>query len=82
MVKRKKIVIKNHVLMPKHEKLSEKDKKELFEKYHIGLKELPKIKKDDPAIASLNVSVGDVIKITRPSPTAGESIFYRGVISE
>ncbi|MBW2965960.1 DNA-directed RNA polymerase subunit H [Candidatus Woesearchaeota archaeon] len=82
MAKRKKIIIKKHVLMPEHIKLSEKEKQELFEKYNISLKELPKIKKDDPAIVSLNVKVGDIIKIIRISPTAGESIFYRGVVSE
>jgi DNA-directed RNA polymerase subunit H len=46
------------------------------------LKELPKIKKDDPAILNLTVKEGDVIKIIRQSPTAGEVEFYRGVISE
>jgi DNA-directed RNA polymerase subunit H len=81
-MRRKKIVIKKHVLMPQHIKLSEKEKKELCEKYHISLKELPKIKKDDPAITSLNAKIGDVIKIMRLSPTAGETVFYRGVISE
>lgn len=79
---KKKIIVKSHVLIPKHIKLSEKEKKELFEKYNISLKELPKIKKNDPAIAQLNAEVGDVIKIIRKSPTAGEAIFYRGVIGE
>ncbi len=51
-------------------------------KYNVSLRELPKIKKDDSAISSLNVKVGDVIKIARASPTAGETVFYRGVISE
>ncbi len=46
------------------------------------MKELPKISKDDPALVSLNVKEGDVIKIIRQSPTAGEVAFYRGVISE
>lgn len=82
MAKRKKIVIKKHILIPKHIKLSETEKKELFEKYHISLKELPKISKDDPALDSLNVKSGDVIKIIRNSSTAGECIFYRGVIGE
>ena len=82
MAKRKKIIIKKHVLMPQHIKLSEKEKQEMFEKYKISLKELPRIKKDDPALASLNVKAGDVIKIIRSSPTAGETIFYRGVVSE
>lgn len=79
-MRKKKPVIKKHVLIPKHIKLSEKEKKELFERYNISLEELPKIKKDDQAIARLNVKVGDVIKIIRQSPTAGEAAFYRGVI--
>ncbi|MBD3248682.1 DNA-directed RNA polymerase subunit H [Candidatus Woesearchaeota archaeon] len=80
--KRKNIVdVKNHVLIPKHKKLSEKDKKELFEKYNITLKELPKIPLDDPALADIDAKEGDVIKITRESLTTGKSIFYRGVIS-
>ena len=82
MARRKKIIIKKHVLIPKHIKLSESEKKQLLEKYHISLKEIPKISKDDPAIAILNVKTGDVIKIIRQSYSAGESIFYRGVISE
>ncbi|MBI4150245.1 DNA-directed RNA polymerase subunit H [Candidatus Woesearchaeota archaeon] len=68
-----------HVLIPKHAKLGEKEKKDLLEKYNISVKELPKIMKDDPAIAHLDAKPGDVIKIIRDSPTAGKSIFYRGV---
>ena len=84
MARRRKTTldVRKHILVPKHEKLSEKDKKELFDKYNVSLKELPKILKDDPAIDSLNVKEGDVIKITRNSPTAGKSVFYRGIISE
>lgn len=75
-----KSIVTKHVLIPKHTKISEKEKKELFERYNITLKELPKIKKSDPAIASLNAKAGDVIKIERDSPTAGKAVFYRGVI--
>ena len=69
-----------HVLVPTHLKLTQKEKQELFEKYNISLKELPKISKRDPAIRHLDVEDGDIIKIVRISPTAGEAIFYRGVI--
>jgi DNA-directed RNA polymerase subunit H len=82
MIKKKSIVVKAHVLLPKHAKLPESEKKALLEKYHITLKELPKILITDPAIESLNPKAGDVIKIMRKSQTAGESVFYRGVISE
>lgn len=77
----KTIIVKEHVLLPKHEKLSEKEKKELLEEYHITMKELPRIKESDAAIQSLKAKPGDVIKITRKSPTAGEAVFYRGVIN-
>ena len=81
-MRKKKLLIKKHDLIPVHIKLSGKEKQELLAKYRISLKELPKIKPDDPAIAKLNAKEGDVIKIIRESPTAGESIFYRGVSSE
>ncbi len=68
--------------MPKHIKLSAKERDALFVKYNISIKELPKIKIDDPAISSLNAKEGDVIKIERFSPTAGETEFYRGVVIE
>jgi len=68
-----------HVLVPKHEKASEKEKNELLEKYNVSLKQLPRISKKDPAIAHLDVEPGDVIRITRKSPTSGISIFYRVV---
>ena len=73
--------VEKHILVPKHSKLSEKDKQELFEKYNITFKELPKINKKDPAIAELDIKSGDVIKIARESPTAGKAVFYRGVIN-
>ena len=70
-----------HILVPEHTKLDEKEKKDLLESYSISLKELPKIRKNDAAISHLNVKEGDVVKITRKSPTAGESFFYRGVVN-
>jgi len=57
-----------------------KKKKELLEKYNITLRELPKILKKDPAIKHINLKQGDIVKIIRKSQTAGESVFYRGVV--
>ncbi len=79
MKRARKQIVSKHILIPKHIKLNDKEKKELLEKYNISLKELPKILKDDPAITNLKVKPGDVIKIIRKSPTAGEAVFYRGV---
>lgn len=83
MVKKKiKFNVNTHFLVPKHIKISNKEKKELFDRLNITIKELPKISVDDPAISDLKVEISDVIKIIRPSPTAGEAIYYRGVVNE
>ncbi len=68
-----------HTIIPKHTKLSEKEKQELFKKYDLTIKELPKILDIDPAIAHLDAKEGDVVKIARKSLTAGESMYYRSV---
>lgn len=77
-----KFKIEEHILVPKHSKINEKEKKELLEKYNITPKELPKILKKDPLAKELDAKVGDIIKIVRNSPTAGESVFYRCVVNE
>ena len=82
MVKKIRITVKEHNLRPEHTKLSIKERDELFKKLNVSLKELPKIRRNDAAIVKMNIKEGDVVKITRISPTAGTSIFYRGVISE
>jgi len=72
----------DHNLVPKHEKLSEEEKKQVLEQYKITMAEVPSILITDPAISKLNVKSGDMIKITRKSATCREAIFYRGVISD
>jgi DNA-directed RNA polymerase subunit H len=79
---KQKFDVTKHVLVPKHSKVSDKEKKELFEKYGISLIQLPKILKNDPFVDALGAKPGDVIKITRKSPTSGEAVFYRSVTSE
>ncbi len=76
-----KLDIKKHILVPKHVKVSEKEKKALLEKYAISAFDLPLIRKNDPAIKNVDIKAGDVIKIIRKSPTAGEAIFYRCVVN-
>jgi len=70
----------DHILVPKHVKLSETEKKKLLENLKVSLTELPIITADDPAISSLKVERNDIIKIIRKSLTSGESVFYRRVI--
>lgn len=68
-----------HSLVPKHSKLSDSEKKELLEKYFVQLKQLPRIHGSDPALSSLSVKEGDIIKIERASKTAGIFVYYRVV---
>ena len=69
-----------HQLVPKHEVLSAEDAEKILEKYNCEREHLPKILIDDPAIKDMTVAQGDIIMITRKSPHAGISYFYRVVI--
>lgn len=71
-----------NILIPKHEILGAGDVEEVLESFKVTLDELPKIKKGDPALKNMSAKVGDIIKITRKSPTAGESFYYRVVIDD
>ena len=69
-----------HELVPRHELLTKKEKQEILERFDVKERDMPKIFSNDPALASLSAMSGDLIKITRKSPTAGESIYYRIVV--
>ena len=73
--------VTKHVLIPKHSIVSDKELKEVTDKYNLSGRELPRILKKDPAIQHLNAKEGTVIKIVRKSQTAGETVFYRRVVS-
>ena len=73
--------ILNHCLIPKHKKLSDKEKQALLEKHRITEKELPSIRKKDPALRGVDADVGDIIKIERDSLTAGTTVYYRCIIN-
>ena len=70
----------NHVLVPKHEILSAEEKENLLNDLNTTEKQLPIIFTEDPAIKDMKPKAGDIIKITRESPTAGVTRYYRLVI--
>ena len=71
--------VKDHVLVPKHEKVGDKEKAKLLAQYNIKVADLPSINVNDPAISHLDVRSKDVIKVTRPSRTAGTTVYFRRV---
>ncbi|MFC1751444.1 DNA-directed RNA polymerase subunit H [Pseudomonadota bacterium] len=75
-------IIKTHILVPKHEKLSKTQEKELLTSAQLDKENLPKIRLEDAAIQELGPKLGDIIRIERKSPTAGDSYFYRVVSNE
>ena len=68
-------------LVPKHEILNEDEKIILLKKLNAVERQLPKIKSSDPAVKTIGAKKGDVLKIIRGSEIAGESIYYRVVVS-
>ena len=57
-----------------------KDAQKVLDEFNCKPTELPLIFVTDPAIIGLGVKPGDMIKISRKSGTAGESIYYRYVV--
>ena len=78
--KKNQVLVPDHVYVPKHEIMTKKDAEEVLKKFNCIPTELPLIFVNDPAILGLGVKPGDMIKITRKSATAGESIYYRYVV--
>lgn len=72
----------NHYLVPKHEICDEQEIESLYERYELQPTSLPTILITDPAIRHLEPKIGDIIKITRHSPTAGVAYYYRRVTNE
>ena len=75
-------VVSDHILVSHHELCTEEEKKQILTKYKAQPFQMPRITANDPALRHLSVKVGDLIKITRNSETAGIATFYRIVSSE
>ncbi|MEK6976268.1 MAG: DNA-directed RNA polymerase subunit H [Candidatus Thermoplasmatota archaeon] len=70
----------NHVNVPLHVILPEDEVKDLLKRYNIVREMLPKIRNNDPACKVIDAKPGNVVKVTRRSPTAGVAVAYRLVI--
>jgi DNA-directed RNA polymerase subunit H len=77
---KKEIRIVDHIYQPKHEILSKDEAELVFKKFNSKPSQFPYIMSSDKGIQGLDALPGDVIKITRKSSTAGESVYYRYVV--
>ncbi|CAG0997485.1 DNA-directed RNA polymerase subunit H [Methanosarcinales archaeon] len=70
-----------HIMVPNHEILIEDEVKKVLTEFNVEKEQLPKIRVIDPTVVASKAKIGDVIRITRESKTAGRSYYYRMVIA-
>jgi DNA-directed RNA polymerase subunit H (RpoH/RPB5) len=70
--------ILEHSLVPKHQKLTQEEAKEVFEKYNIkDQSQMPEISMFDPVAKAILLKPGEVCKIKRYNKISLENDFYR-----
>jgi DNA-directed RNA polymerase subunit H len=71
----------DHILVPKHEIVPPDEHKAIMDHFNMTSKsKFPLIRFHiDPIVRIIGGVPGDLIKITRPSPSSGEYVFYRVV---
>ncbi len=73
-VSRASLGVKEAVVIPREKA------KELLRRLRLRPWQLPWIRSSDPLAQSVGAKPGDVLKIVRESPTAGEFVTYRLVV--
>nr|MCS7387056.1 DNA-directed RNA polymerase subunit H [Candidatus Culexmicrobium cathedralense] len=76
----KKFSIFDHELVPQHILLSKEEAKKVLRELGVKPNCLPLLRASDPAARAIGAKPGDIVKIIRRSPTAGEAVIYRYVI--
>jgi DNA-directed RNA polymerase subunit H len=70
--------ILEHEMVPPHRVLLQDEKDIIYKKYYITSdKELPEISRFDPVALAMGIRPGELVEITRSSPTAITTKYYR-----
>lgn len=72
--------VTKHEDVPKHVILSTDERNSILKKYKSKLSEFPQMFTSDPVARYYGLKPKTMVRIIRPSPTAGEYTFYRIVV--
>lgn len=74
-----KVDILQHDLVPEHTILEPEEVDVVLDELNVRIDQIPKILPTDPVVKAIDAKLGDVLKITRKSMTAGVFTAYRVV---